>query len=178
MVTTDDELISEVTEGWSLNTALSDTKTFMRGLNLPVMKQPTGLDKEYDFPSDVNHLKSEQLGTLQLSLGGWYSYLLGIIGSEESGLGAFEEVFSVKLGVAMKEEKLKISDVKGTISVEILRGVCIAEIPELNRLHKSLITRRHRVQSLKAQAEVYRAQLERLSREQARRESEARRFGV
>jgi hypothetical protein len=162
-----DESLGDAT---SLAEIFRRNEEYIRSLGLPQMMRPSGLGAEYEFPSDVSALKFSTLGDLQLKLTGYYTYLLGLIGREESELGAFEEVFEVRLWAEVAREKAAHEKV---VAKEILRAICIERDPDLARLHRALIARRHRLAMLKAQASVYGEQLVRLSREQTRRETEA-----
>jgi hypothetical protein len=179
VVTTDFELIDTQVEegtqqapedGMTVGELFENGRRFMRGLNMPAMRKPVGHESEYDFPTDVTVLRSPQLGALQLRLAAWYTYSLSIIGREESELGVFKEIFDVKVGAAMAVEKTRHDKL---VAKEILRSICIQNVLELRKLHKAILARQHRVDLIKAQANVYHEQLVRLSREQSRRESEA-----
>jgi hypothetical protein len=138
------------------------------------MEPPTGLGIQYKFPSNVGDLSSVQLGNLSLQLGGYYTYSLMLIGTEESDLGAYEETFNIMLGVRVAEEAISRAKMtKGVTPKETLQAICISQDETLKRVFQSLIARRHRLSSLKVQAEIYKEQLNRLSREQTRREAEA-----
>lgn len=160
----------EVREPWSIEKVQRETETWLARFKMPLMKRPEGLEREYTFPTDPRTLSSQQLGQIQLQLTAWLTYLLGVIGKEEADLGAFEEVLEVRLGYAMGDEKTRHT---GVTPKEILRARCIRDQADLNRLHKTVIGRQHRLRRIKAQGEVYKEQVVRLSREQSRRESEA-----
>jgi hypothetical protein len=162
-------------EAWSVGRVVKASHTFMRGLGLPRMVRPSALGEQYDFPTDLKVLTSSQLGQLQLQLTAYYTYSIGVLGEEEGTNGAFQEVFDIKLGLAMQEEADRHA--RRTPVKEILRAIAISQNPDLNKLHKSLIARRHRTKLLEIQSTIYHEQLVRLSREQSRRESESRYTG-
>lgn len=159
-------------DDWSLGQVVRDTNAFIRGLGLPRMVRPSALGEQYEFPTDLKTLTSAQLGQLQLQLTAYYTYSIGVLGEEEGTIGAFQEVFDIKLGVVMQAEADR--HLRRTPVKEILRAIAISSDQWLNRMNKSLISRKHRVKLLSVQSNIYHEQLVRLSREQSRRESEAR----
>ncbi len=146
------------------------TESWLAKLDLPQMKKPTGLGREYEFPTDLGALNNYQLGQMQLQLTAWYTYTLGVIGKEEADLGAYDEVYDVRLGLAMDKEE-KAHDKR--VLKEVVRALAIHMDDTLNALHRQLIERRHRLKRLQVQSTIYHEQLIRLSREQSRREMEA-----
>lgn len=159
-------------DSWSVGQVVRDSERFMKGLGLPVMERPYSLGTNYAFPTDLKELTSGQLGQLQLQLTAYYTYSVGVLGKEMGTIGAFQEVFDIKLGVAMQAEADR--HIRRTPVKEILRAVAISNDKWLNKMSKSLIARKHRAKLLEVQSNIYHEQLVRLSREQSRRESEAR----
>lgn len=157
---------------WSVGQVVRASSQFMKGLGLPVMERPESLGSSYVFPTDLKELTGPQLGRLQLQLTAYYTYSVGVLGQEMGTIGAFQEVFDIKLGVAMQEEADR--HIRRTPVKEILRAIAITNDKWLNRMSKSLISRKHRAKLLEVQSNIYHEQLVRLSREQSRRESEAR----
>lgn len=163
----------EEEEKWSLASVVESTSTFMRGLKLPRMERPEGMGEQYSFPTDMRQLTSDRLGQLQLQLTAFYTYLMGVVGEEEAKLGAMEEVFELKLGLAMAAEAARYHERKTPVK-EILRASAIKGDASLDRLFKSIVSMRHRVKVVTTQSSIYHEQLVRLSREQSRREAGAR----
>jgi pullulanase/glycogen debranching enzyme len=130
-----------------------------------------GLGMEYDFPTDARSLGSEKLGGLRLMLSAYHGYALWLTGKEEVELDAFKAVYDMLLGRAMDEAQR--AKEKRAVK-EILRSVAIMENEDLKRLTRAIIEREARVGRLKNQLAIYEAHLSTLSREQSRRESEAR----
>lgn len=159
-------------DSWSVGEVVKASQTFMRGLGLPKMIRPVALGEQYEFPTDLKVLSSPQLGQIQLQLAAYYTYAQGVLGEESGTIGAFQEVFDIKLGLAMQEEADR--HLRRTPVKEILRAIAISNDKWLNRMSKSLIARKHRAKLLEVQCNIYHEQLVRLSREQSRRESEAR----
>lgn len=168
------ENLGDYAGGWSLEKARAESDRFLRGLNLPVQAAPDGLGREYDYPSDARTLTSQQLGTLQLQLTGYYTYALAELGREEAELGAFEQVYQIRLGLRMHEERAKRSEAKGTIVKEILTSLAIKGDEVLERMARKRITWQMRIKRLETQVKIYEEQVTRLSREQSRREAEMR----
>ena len=166
-----DEDATERSE-WTLGGAMASVEQKLEALGLPKMTAPAGLNEEYTFPSDVGNLTNIALGTLQLKLTGFYSYTNLILGTEESKLGALEMVFDQRIGVAMND--VATSSEKRIIK-EAQRSLAIDGDPKLKQMLELIIERRALVKRLDVQAEVYKEQVVRLSREQSRRESEAHR---
>lgn len=162
----------EPPDDWSVGKVVRASEQFMRGLGLPKMIRPSSLGEQYDFPTDMKILTSQQLGQLQLQLTAYYTYSMWVLGGEEGTIGAFQEVFDIKLGIAMQEEADR--HVRRVPVKEILRSIAISNDRWLNKMNKALISRKHRAKLLEVQANIYHEQLVRLSREQSRRESEAK----
>jgi len=157
---------------WTLGEMFKAADRWMTGLQLPQMEKPEGLGRQYSYPSDVSVIKSNTLGTLSLQLTAFYTYTLQLLGREESELGALEEVFSVKLGIAMDEEASRRAGDGRTVK-EVLRALALSNDEDVKKMYQALLARRHRVKLLETQANIYKEQLVRLSREQSRREAEA-----
>ena len=156
---------------WTWRDAVERADAFIKAYKFPSPKRPTGLDAEYDFPTDPRTLTSEKLGALRLQLSAFHGYLLWLIGKEDVELSAFETVYDLILGDAMntvahEQAKRLVNDV--------LRSVTIMNNETLLGLTRAVIERRARVGRLHAQLTVYEAHLSALSREQSRREMEAR----
>ena len=117
------------------------------------------------------------MGNLQLQLGAWLSYGLRLQGKEETELSVFETVYDIKLWARIADENGKHPVTKRSLTKDELRGKIVDEDEQLARQTQNLILRRAKVQSLKTQNQIYSEQLTRLSREQSRRESEARLLG-
>lgn len=160
-----------------MQAAVDRTDRFMVGIRLPAMEQPGGMGTAYTFPDNAAALPSHELGTLQLKLSGWYTWLMQLRGREVAELGALESVYEIALGLAM-EETQKVMWEEGSpkvISREVLKARAIKSKPELDRMAKLIIEKQMRVKRLDTQADIYNEQITRLSREQSRREAEARR---
>jgi len=126
---------------------------------------------EYDFPTDARSLTGEKLGGLRLMLSAYHGYTLWLTGIEEVELDAFAAVYDMLLGKAMDEAQRAAE--KRSVK-EVLRSVAIMEDENLTRLTRAIIERKARVGRLKNQLAIYEAHLNTLSREQSRREAEAR----
>lgn len=153
-----------------LKDVFAATDRWVGSLGVPVMVKPTALGREYDFPTDISELTSKKLGELSMQLTAYHTYLVQVLGRESADLGAIEEVYNLRLGLAMAEENARSP---GRIVKEILIATAIHHSEELGRMHRALLGRRHRIKQVEAQSEVFHEQLLRLSREQSRRESEA-----
>ncbi len=142
---------------------------------LPAMTGPTSFGSAYDFPTNAGQLTSLQLGDLQVKLAGYYTYTLQLLGQQEADLGALRSSYEISLGMQMQA----LQDGRGTgtgsrVNKDNLRALAITNDKLLRRATEQLIAREATVTRLKAQSEVYREQLTRLSREQTRREMESR----
>lgn len=156
---------------WSWRTAVDKANAFIAKHALPAPKQPVGLGREYDFPTDPRSLTSEKLGALRLMLSAFHGYALSIVGREDVELEAFTTVYELMLGDAMDKVQRKAEK---RLVTDVLKSVTISNNDVLKRLTRAVIERRARVGRLKAQLTVYEAHLAALSREQSRREMEAR----
>jgi len=104
-------------------------------------------------------------------LSAFHGYLLWLIGKEDVELSAFESVYDLILGDAMN--KIQHEQPKRLVT-DVLRAVTIMGNKTLLRLTRAVIERRAKLGRLRAQLSVYEAHLSALSREQSRREMEAR----
>lgn len=142
---------------------------------LPSMTGPTGFGSSYDFPTNAGQLTSLQLGDLQVVLTGYYTYTLQLLGEQDSALGALRSSYEISLGMQMQALQDGRGSGKGSRVVkDNLRALAITNDELLRRATEQLIAREATVTRLRAQSEVYREQLTRLSREQTRREMESR----
>lgn len=159
------------TREWSVAAVSRDAMGLLTEHGFPQMARPEGYGQSYQFPTNVDILSDRDLGSLQLRLAGWLTYLLQVLAREDIELGAFETVYDIKLGAAMQVASVR-SDKR--VVKDVLRAVTITDSADLTMLTQALITRRAKVKALQAQETIYREQLTRLSREQSRRESLAR----
>lgn len=167
----------DVATNWSAGAAVAEADRFIRGLNLPRMRRPDGLGGEYVFPSNARELDGYELGSLQLQLSGWYTYLLDQKGRVDAELGALRSVYEIALGEAMAETKQAMLEEGGwgkVIASEILRARAVKTNEKLGNIARLVVTKEATIRRLDVQAEIYHEQLTRLSREQSRREAEAR----
>ncbi len=162
-----------MTQDWTVNGAIEEADRFVKGLGFPKMQRPTGLGEEYAFPTSARQLTSTQLGDLSLKLGSWYSWLLEVLGKEETEFTAFETVFELKVSAASNTIRRGLPAGRAPAQ-EVLRALAIEQDQQLLGLQRTLILRRAKIQRLEAQAKIYTEQLSRLSREQSRRDTDAR----
>ena len=158
-------------EGWTWRTAVDKADAFIKRHELPAPSRPTGLGQEYDFPTDPRSLTSEKLGATRLRLSAFHGYTLYLIGREDVELEAFSTVYELMLGDAMDKVQRRAEK---RLVTDVLKAVTITNHEVLRRLTRAVTERRARVGRLKAQLAVYEAHLAALSREQSRREMEAR----
>lgn len=97
--------------------------------------------------------------------------MLYLLGREDIELGAFESVYDMVLGDAM-QKMASVSDKR--MVTDVLRSVTVEGSDTLKGLFRSITDRKARVGLLKSHLAVYEAHLNALSREQSRREMEAR----
>ena len=134
----------------------------------------TKTEKGYKFPTDVRALTSIELGNLHLQLTEWCTHTMDILGGQEMELSGFESLYEIQLGHATLEHKKTTSEIRGAIPKEMIQASCILGSEALKKQTQNLITRKAIVQRLTNQVKIYEKQLSALSREQSRRESEAR----
>jgi hypothetical protein len=162
---------------WTWRDAVTKADELIKAHHLPSPKRPEGFDAEYEFPTDPATLTNMKLGGIRLMLSAFHGYLLWLIGKEDVELSAFESVYDLILGDAMDKTQ-RMRDKK--LVTDVLRAVTIQEYSgkdgerTLLKLTRAVIERRARVGRLRAQLTVYEAHLSALSREQSRREMEAR----
>ncbi len=157
--------------GWTLATAIQQADRFIEELGLPQEGKPGGYGKEYQFPDDFTKLTSVELGRWQSRMEKLWSYGLQELGKEDSELQEIDKIYELKVGLRMAEEHGKS---QGRMIKDILRAVAIKSDPDLEALTQTLVARRLRVRRLDVQVKIYQSHLVRLSREQSRREAEAR----
>jgi hypothetical protein len=165
------EVDDEATRKWTWRDAVTKAEALIKEHRFPSPKRPEGLGVEYEFPTDPRVLTSEKLGGLRLQLSAFHGYMLWLIGKEDVELSAFETVYDLLLGDAM--DKMQLTREKKLVT-DVLRSVTIMGSNDLTNLTRAVIERRARVGRLRAQLTVYEAHLNALSREQSRREMEAR----
>lgn len=160
---------------WSIKNLMTSVESFLKDVGLPVMEVPATLHSTYSM-DDIASLRSDELGELSLRISSWLAYGLRVQGREESELDNFEEVYNIKLWDAVAEKRREVNNVKTplVLTKEELRSKVIEEDEDLARTTRALMDRRTRVSLLKTQNNIYAEQIQRLSREQSRRESEAR----
>lgn len=167
-----DDSARPVKPQWTLNGAIKEADAYTEELGLPRTARPSGWGTEYEFPSDLTQLSSVELGRWQSQMERLWAYALQVSGREESELGEYENLFDIKLGLRTHEEAGKI---QGKVPVkEVMKALAIESDPDLKSLLQTVIARRLRSRRLGIQTEIYRSHLQRLSREQSRREAEAR----
>lgn len=157
---------------WSINDLIREADARIDELGLPRMRRPEGLGQEYTFPTDVAGLRGGELANLSLRLSAWYSYLLAEVGREDSQLGVIEEAYNAALGVKMHD--LARTYERNKPVKETLKALVLEEDASLRAITRVIMRRRMVVRRLEAQLEIYKEQINRLSREQSRREAEAR----
>ena len=155
----------------SVGELLREAEQRVRKYKLPLMKPPADLGSEYVFPDNAAHLASVELGTLQLKLTGWYSWSIRALSRESSELAAIQTVYDLALGHAMHEEAQRHE--KRPVK-ETLIALAVRHDAKLERMSRVLIRKEAVVTQLTDQIKIYEKQLSHLSREQSRRESEAR----
>ncbi len=158
---------------WEVATAVDNANRYLVGLGLPRNLRPEGLTGEYAFPDSVGDLTSVQIGRWQLQLTAWHTYAKYELARQESELAAIEETFGIALGLYM-QDRMDEAPAGRKPSVLMLKARAIKEDETLTRVQHSLVERRMIVTRLGAQCEIYESQRQTMSREQSRRESEAR----
>jgi hypothetical protein len=155
---------------WNLGVAIRAAEKFLEDAGLPSISRPKGWGKEYSFPEDLTQLSSVELGAWQSKMEGLWAFAMQLLGKESAECDEFERLYEIKLGLRMQEESGK----NGKLVKDILRAIAIKTDPEIEALTQALVTRRLRVRRLDTQVKIYQSHLARLSREQSRREAEAR----
>ncbi len=155
--------------------AVSEASGFMAGQRFPQMRQPIGFGTDYDFPTSPAQLSALLLGELQLQITGYHTHLLRVLGEEAAELGALETAYDIALGLARQ----RIQDARGVgkgsrVLKDNLTAMAIEANPKLTIATKVLMGKRATMVRLEAQREIYQEHLTKLSREQSRREMEAR----
>ncbi len=155
---------------------LLESERYVKAFDLPRLARPADMTAhEYSIPSNVGALRSAELGSLQLMLMGWYTYLLDQIGQEEADLEAMETAYDIAVGNAMHVIKVENDRAGGKqIPQASLKAIAIRRDPVLSESTRVLIRKRHTVKRILTQGTIYHEQLKRLSREQSRRDTEAR----
>lgn len=144
----------------------------MKTLAFPRMKRPDGLGEEYSFPSSAAQITDFELGSLQLRIEGWRDYTLRELADEEADLGTVETAYNISLG--MKMQRVADTYEKNKPVNDILRAMAIQNDPQLKSLTRYIMEKKAIIRKTVAQLEIYKEQINRLSREQSRRESEAK----
>lgn len=151
--------------------ALERVITLIYQTGLPWPKKPVDHGTEYEFPSDITSLVSQQIGTLQSRLAGWDGYSQSLIARAESDLDLLQNSFDILLGekMCMLQDNGSSRKLKDT-----LRAQALMEVPELKSAAYLLAEKKAVVRMLKAQKSIYDMQRQTVSREQSRRSDELR----
>lgn len=158
---------------WNIKKLFDSADKFILDQAFPEMEQPEGFGTTYSFPSDVSDLNFLTLGSLSLKLEGWLSYCIKLQAKEETELGMASDVFDQTLHSRSAELLMGLGGKKG-LTEKMINAKIISEDTELEDFSRSLSVKRAEVARLKAQSLIYSGQIQRLSREQARREAESR----
>lgn len=147
----------------------------MQGQQFPQMRRPVTFGQDYDFPSQPSELTSTVLGQLQLTITGYYSQSLRVLGEADAELGILKGSFDIKLGL----EQQRIQDARGTgkgsrVLKENLKAIAIEGNATLKAAYILVLQKDAILKVLTAQRDIYHEHLLRLSREQSRREMEAK----
>ena len=139
--------------------------------NLPPPAKPKLKDPEFTIPTDPSKLTNHELGSRMLQTSAWYAYAQYLLGRCESELVLVEAEFRLKANVVMQELRKEV----GRINQEAIESIAVANNPEeLGGLYE----RRVQLMSIRKQLEsrilIYEKGYNAFSREQSRREMEAR----
>ena len=162
-----------MSEGYTRLTAgeiIKEGNLAFDNLRLPWMKHPDSLNEEYDFPTNVTQLSSHSLGSLQLKLSQYLTWTLDILGKDDAELGALTEKFTLLVGLKAHEEQ----QLAGKLVKEIAMARAIDGDERLSAAFDSIAKRKVRITRLKARVAAWQEQVNRLSREQSRREMDMR----
>jgi len=163
-----------VVQWFSLTDLIQKTEGFIDSLQIMRQTKPELVEKNYSFPTEVKQVNSIELGSLQLKLTAFATYVIEELGREEFELNAFETAYSITLNSSMLDYKKTLLDTKGSIPKEMIEGATIKDNDNLKAMALNLIYRKARVTRLETQLKIYEKQINTLSREQSRRDAEIR----
>lgn len=168
-----EELLGAKNGIFNLATVKEQISNWSNSIGLPTMKKPLGLGQEYEMPTKVEDLSMIKLGDLQLQIGAWYTYALSVLADEEFALSSLESMFNLKADLGIQEvmDDYAANKLKAPVK-EAARAIAISRDKTLNEIYKNIVVRKARITKLKAQAKIYEEHLNRLSREQSRRDLE------
>lgn len=163
--------MAENQNDWTFADAINKSENFIKDHKLPVPRRPEGFGSEYDFPTDPRVLTGIELSQIMLRMAAYRGYCHLLLGQQDVELSSFQSVYDIMLGKAMNDKAAASSR---KLVKEVLRAVTISDDDQLRRLTRSLTEREAVVKRLEHQLKIYEDHLFALSREQSRRESEAR----
>lgn len=160
-----------MSDQWTWADAVNKAEEMIRKHKLPVPRRPDGFGEEYDFPTDPRVLRNDELSGIMLKLAAYRGYANMLLGAEDIAYSSFQTVFDLMLGKAMNDRAMAADR---RLVKDVLRAVTISEDEQLRKMVRSLVEREAIVKRLQYQVKIYEDHIWALSREQSRREAEAR----
>lgn len=151
--------------------AVKRSRELMKQIGIPSPKRPSGLDEDYEFPTDPATLSSNELGKKMLALAAWYGYGTKHLGMQEAELTTMNAIFNILIGKAMVDVQ-KSSPIK--MVKDQLWASALDRDPELLKFYQRMLDKQTFADTLRAQVQVYDKQWSALSREQSRRDQDHR----
>lgn len=153
--------------------AVDRARDLLARAELPVQGKPTGMEKEYSFPTDPAALSSNELGRMMLKLASWRGYCARILAQIDAELTALTPVYNIILG----REMTNVSNNRegARLVKEQLTAVAMDRNEELQNLYALGVEKQAAKIRFHAQWEIYNDQWAALSREQSRRDADQKR---
>ena len=143
----------------------------MEKLRLPAPARPKYKDPEFIIPADPSSLTTTELGQRMLQTAGWYAYCQRMFGLCESELVLVDAEFKLKVNIIAYELRKEL----GRVNQEAIESIAVAKNKEeLSPLYERRLQLTAVKKRLESQLLIYERVYQALSREQSRRELEAR----
>ncbi len=138
-----------------------------RGLPLP--RQPSGKNLEYNYPDDPDSMSDIELGQKMSKFMAWYTYCMRLLGIVESEQVPVESEYMQRMGVAILEVRETLA---GRPPAKLVEALILRDDVELGKLHKRKIELASVKAQLKPRLKIYNESWNALSRELTRRNME------
>jgi hypothetical protein len=137
---------------------------------LPNPTRPKAGEPQYTFPQSPGNLTSEQLGAMMLRLAGYLGYLLVKQGEVEAELIGVDAQFDTNIAALIPAIRAE----HGRLNKEEVRALAVNADIDLRKLYERLTELRSVEAILRGKIAAYTQHFQALSREQSRRDTEAR----
>ena len=130
----------------------------------PLPNKPSTFGKPYDFPEDIAHITSTDLGRWLFKMAGYKGYAIKMLTYAEVEESILKDVYAARIS----QEMAKIEAQK-KINKESMIGMILNEHDDVKKLRKRIMDKTASIIKGKRVIEIYSMELEVISREISRR---------